>query len=99
MTASPLARSIIALSLFAALAAPAFARDNGAAGATVTKEGLEGDGYTCSVVSTGFWECTKPGGTTYWCDAGSCQPKPFRVKPKKFGNVFSGSQGTLRMGN
>ena len=36
-------------------------------------------GYTCTTVATGFKECTKPGSTTYWCDAsGACEPKPFR---------------------
>jgi hypothetical protein len=32
-------------------------------------------------VSTGFWECTKAGATTYWCDAGSCQPKLKKKQP------------------
>jgi hypothetical protein len=99
MTASPLTRSLVTLAALAAFAAPAMARDNAANGGTITKDSLEGDGYTCSVVSTGFWECTKPGETTYWCDAGSCQPKPLRVHPNRFGNVFSGNHGVLRMGN
>jgi hypothetical protein len=58
-----------------AVLSPAIARDNAPMG-TITKESLKGQGYTCEYVATGFWECTKPGGTTYWCDAGSCQPKP-----------------------
>ena len=36
-------------------------------------------GYTCVVIASGFKECTKPGSTTYWCDAsGTCEPKPYR---------------------
>ena len=53
------------------------------AGADTTKEGLEKDGYKCELVSTGFWECTKNGQTTYWCDASSCQPKPRTVRNPK----------------
>lgn len=67
-----------------AIASPAFARDNSPMG-TITKSTLEGQGYTCSLVGVGFWECTKPGETTYWCDSGSCQPKPLIKQPvKKF---------------
>lgn len=65
-----------------ASATPGFARDNAPGGNALTKGDLEGDGYTCSLVSVGFWECTKPGGTTYWCDTGSCQPKPRVQQPK-----------------
>jgi hypothetical protein len=49
-------------------------------GPTVSKEDLQIQGYTCGVVSLGFWECTKPGSQTYWCDASSCQPKPLRTQ-------------------
>ena len=42
----------------------------------ITKTTLKDQGYTCTYVATNFWECTKPGATTYWCDAYSCQPKP-----------------------
>jgi hypothetical protein len=47
-------------------------------GAELSKDDLEGQGYTCEYVATGFWECTKPGSTTYWCDSYSCAPAPFR---------------------
>jgi hypothetical protein len=60
-----------------AIAAPALAMDNNPMG-TTTKASLEADGYTCELVGVGFWECTKAGGTTYWCDTGSCQPKPLK---------------------
>ncbi|HEY0918802.1 hypothetical protein [Devosia sp.] len=71
---------LTAAALLAGLAAaPALARDNAPMGTTITKADLEKDGYTCQLVSVGFWECTK-GGKTYWCDAGSCQPKP-RLQP------------------
>jgi hypothetical protein len=45
-----------------------------------TKGGLEGKGYKCVVVATDFWECTKDGSPTYWCDKSSCEVKPFRTK-------------------
>jgi hypothetical protein len=71
--------SVIALSL-ALGTTSAFAMDNGTGGAGKTQKDLEGDGYTCTVVATGFTECTKSGSTTYWCDAsGACEPKPFRT--------------------
>lgn len=63
-----------------AVVSPALALDNAPMG-TVTKESLKSQGYTCEYVATGFWECTKPGETTYWCDAGSCQPKPRVQQP------------------
>jgi hypothetical protein len=54
-----------------------FAMDNGNAG--FTQSDLEGQGYTCTTIATGFIECTKPGSQTYWCDSsGQCQPAPFR---------------------
>lgn len=65
-----------------AAASPALARDNAPGGNPITRSDLEGQGYSCSLVSVGFWECTKPGGTTYWCDVSSCQPKPLVVPPK-----------------
>lgn len=65
----------IALLLASVSSVPAFALDNNPMGTTITKAGLEKDGYKCVVVSVGFWECTK-GDKTYWCDTGSCQPKP-----------------------
>jgi hypothetical protein len=65
----------IALLLASVSSAPAFALDNNPMGTTITKADLEKDGYKCVVVGVGFWECTK-GGKTYWCDTGSCQPKP-----------------------
>lgn len=54
---------------------PALARPI-AGGSATTKSDLEKKGYKCEVVSVGFEECTKSGSTTYWCDAGGCQPKP-----------------------
>lgn len=67
-----------------AVLSPAIARDNAPMG-TVTKAGLESQGYKCELVGVGFWECTKDGATTYWCDSGSCQPKPMATPPvKKF---------------
>lgn len=65
-----------------ALASPALARDNAPMG-TITKDSLESQGYKCELVGVGFWECTKDGATTYWCDSGSCQPKPLTVRPGK----------------
>jgi hypothetical protein len=79
-------------------AAPALAMDNGAFGTAVTKSDLEGQGYSCDLVSTGFWECTKPGGTTYWCDAGSCQPKPLKTNGgNKLNGVLRHNGGTLML--
>lgn len=63
-----------------AVLSPAIAREKAPMG-TVTKAGLEGQGYKCELVSVGFWECTKDGATTYWCDSGSCQPKPRVQQP------------------
>jgi hypothetical protein len=71
-----LSTTLLAFSM--AVAAPAAAMDNGPM-STIPKAGLEADGYSCELVSTGFWECTKAGGTTYWCDTGSCQPKPMKT--------------------
>ena len=51
-------------------------RDDASKGASRTQASLRTDGYTCEVVSVGFSECTASGKTTYWCDSGSCQPKP-----------------------
>lgn len=69
-----------ALVVAVALVSPAMALDSAPMGTGKTRADLEKDGYKCELVATGFWECTKEGGTTYWCDAGSCQPKPL-VKP------------------
>jgi hypothetical protein len=69
--------SAVVLTLSMAVGAPAFAMNNSPMG-TTTKDTLKADGYTCEYVATNFWECTKPGGTTYWCDATSCQPKPLK---------------------
>jgi hypothetical protein len=78
MTKLTAALGAVSLTLSMAIAAPAFAMDNNPMG-TVTQDTLKADGYTCEYVATNFWECTKPGGTTYWCDASSCQPKPART--------------------
>lgn len=46
------------------------------------KKDLTDSGYTCVRVAVNFIECTKSGGTTYWCDdAGNCEAKP-RTRPK-----------------
>jgi hypothetical protein len=35
---------------------------------------LKSQGYTCEYVATNFYECTKAGSTTYWCDGtGACE--------------------------
>src|SRR5215207_6994125 len=70
--------SAVVLTLSMAVGAPALAMNNSPMG-TTTKDTLTADGYKCEYVATNFWECTKPGGTTYWCDATSCQPKPFKT--------------------
>ena len=86
---TPRFSSVLAATLaLVVAAAPAFAVDNNPNGTTITKSDLEGQGYSCSLVSTGFWECTKDGSTTYWCDAGSCQPKPLKGGNK--GNKLNG---------
>ena len=47
--------------------------------AAKTKTGLQDAGYKCTYIASGFWECTKAGSPTYWCDAaGKCEVKPFR---------------------
>lgn len=63
-----------------AVLSPTIARERAPMG-TITKAGLESQGYKCELVSVGFWECTKDGATTYWCDSGSCQPKPRVQQP------------------
>jgi len=76
------------LILSMASVAPVVAMDNGPMGTGTTKSDLESQGYTCELVSVGFWECTKSGSTTYWCDSGSCQPKPLKGGNKgKFGSI------------
>lgn len=78
--------SVVLLVTSISASAPVAARDNAPMGTGITKDSLEKDGYKCELVGVGFWECTKSGGTTYWCDTGSCQPKPRRqpgvFKPK-----------------
>jgi hypothetical protein len=94
-TAAKLSAAFLSLSM--AMAAPVLALDNSPMG-TITKDTLKADGYTCEYVATNFWECTKPGGTTYWCDAGSCQPKPMRtggVKGLKFNAGTLSNLGTM----
>lgn len=72
-----------ALLLGAAVGAPAFARDNAPAGTGKTTDDLKKDGYTCVTVSTGFLECTKPGGDTYWCSSSTdCGVAPKTIKPQ-----------------
>jgi len=97
---TPRLSSVLAATLALALAAaPALAVDNNPNGSGTTKADLEGQGYSCSLVSTGFWECTKDGSTTYWCDAGSCQPKPLTTgggKKGKFGNILNNGNLTVQ---
>ncbi len=62
----------------------AMALDNNVGGAGKTRDDLEKDGYSCEYVATNFWECTKDGETTYWCDStGQCIEKPLRVTPTR----------------
>ena len=67
-----------------AASSPALAMNNGTFGTSKSKADLEAEGWTCVVVSTNFWSCTKPGEKEQWCDAGSCQPAPMKggTKPK-----------------
>jgi len=52
----------------------AFAMPVGPGGSGKSMDDLINDGYSCEHVATGFWECTKKGGSTYWCDAsGQCE--------------------------
>ena len=89
-------RSILALFASAALlvtmaaSSPALAMNNTTFGTGKTKADLEKDGWTCVVVATGFWECTKPGEKEQWCDTSSCGPAPMKggTKPKLPGAVL-----------
>jgi hypothetical protein len=76
--------SSAAMLLVMAAASPAMAMDNGTYGTAKSKGDLEGEGWTCVVVATGFWSCTKPGEKEQWCDTTSCGPAPLRTgtKPK-----------------
>ena len=72
--------TLIGLVLAISASSSAFALDNGAGGTGKSKSDLEKDGYSCEYVATNFWECTKNGETTYWCDStGQCQPAPRQV--------------------
>ena len=74
-----------ALLVTMAASSPALAAaNNGGFGTAKSKSDLEAEGWTCVVVSTNFWSCTKPGEKEQWCDAGSCQPAPMKggTKPK-----------------
>ncbi len=69
--------SAAALIVALGASAPAIARDNGTAATTKTVADLEGDGYTCTRIATGFTECTKKGADTYWCSSSTdCGVKP-----------------------
>ncbi|MHB1104016.1 MAG: hypothetical protein ACYC0C_14830 [Devosia sp.] len=83
MTTKFVALTSAVLLLVSSAVGPSFARDNNPQGEGTTRKSLEDAGYTCSYVATGFWECTKAGETTYWCDVSSCQPKPLTVRPGK----------------
>lgn len=83
MTTKFAALTSAVLLLVSSAISPALARDNNPQGEGTTKKSLEDSGYTCTYVATGFWECTKAGETTYWCDVSSCQPKPRTVRPGK----------------
>jgi hypothetical protein len=75
--------SSAAMLLVMAAASPAMAMDNGTSGTAKSKGDLEGEGWTCVVVATGFWSCTKPGEKEQWCDTTSCGPAPKTgTKPK-----------------
>lgn len=87
-TKSIAALSAVLLTLSMAAVGPAPAMDNGPMGTGTTKSDLESQGYSCELVGVGFWECTKAGSTTYWCDSGSCQPKPLKGGNK--GNKLNG---------
>ena len=66
-------------------ASPALAMaNNGLNGSGKTKADLEGEGWTCVVVATGWWSCTKPGEKEQWCDTGSCGPAPFKITKPRF---------------
>lgn len=80
----------LALILASVSSLPALALDNNQMGSALTKGDLEKDGYKCVVVSVGFWECTK-GDKVYWCDTGSCQPKPrIQVNPGRLPQINRG---------
>lgn len=84
-----------ALLITMAASSPALAMNNSPMGTGKTKADLEKDGWTCVVVATGFWECTKPGEKKQWCDVSSCGDAPMRTgpKPKLPGTVLR--NGTL----
>ena len=73
-----------------AASSPALAMNNGTFGTAKSKSDLEGEGWTCVVVATGFWSCTKPGEKEQWCDTSSCGPAPMKggTKPKLPGAVL-----------
>lgn len=87
-----LSAALLLLSISAT--ASAFAVDNNIPLGTDTKETLKGKGYTCEFVSTNFWECTKPGEPTYWCDASSCQVK-LKLKGTKLGGIKLNNIGPI----
>jgi hypothetical protein len=91
LTAKPALSVLASAALLAAMAmsSPALAMNNGAGGTSKSKGDLEAEGWTCVVVSVGFWSCTKPGEHEQWCDASSCQPAPLKGnKPKLPGQVI-----------
>lgn len=74
-----------ALLITMAASSPALAAmNNGGFGTSKSKADLEAEGWTCVVVATGFWSCTKPGEKEQWCDTSSCGPAPLKggSKPK-----------------
>ena len=71
-----------ALLITMAASSPALAMNNGTFGTAKSKSDLEAEGWTCVVVATGFWECTKPGEKKQWCDVSSCGDAPMRTGPK-----------------
>jgi hypothetical protein len=80
-----------ALLITMAASSPALAMaNNGLNGTDKTKGDLENEGWTCVVVGASFWECTKEGEKTQWCDAHSCGPAPMKgTKPKLPGQVVN----------
>jgi len=75
-----------------AASSPALAMNYGTVGTSKSKADLEAEGWTCVVVATGFWECTKPGEKKQWCDVSSCGDAPMKgsTKPKLPKTNFTG---------
>jgi hypothetical protein len=66
-----------ALGLTLIFSGSAFADQN----AAKTKDELIREGFTCSVVSVGFYECTKSGHRAWWCSGNNCEMAPRTTNP------------------